>query len=381
MRALEVRHALTRRLRRPGLWLGATGLGLLWALVRLHLPVPYGRYGLGEAWLPGLALLLLVLLGPVPWQWTGDERPVAPAGRGCLQGLAFHGAWALLFLLAVGVILPPRRPRPAGPPPFPPPDTAWGPPGALPGPPPPAFRPHPLRPIPGGPLDGVALFHAFLILLSALGLGRVLADQEADARRAEASEALALGARAQALQAQLHPHALFNALSGLTELVHEDPEAAEAALITLTDFLRRLMRQGAQAAAPLAEERALVELQLRLAELRLGPRLQAEWDWPDWAGSQPAPPLLLQPLVENALEHGIARRTAGGRLRLRAAREDGGLVLEVANTGELADAPGREGTGLRNLRERLALLRPPGRLELAQRGGWTVARILLPEEA
>ncbi|HEU4950835.1 MAG TPA: histidine kinase [Holophagaceae bacterium] len=375
MRALDVRHALSRRLRRPGLWLGATGLGLLWALVRLHLPVPYGRYGLGEAWLPGLALLLLVLLGPVPWQWTGDDRPVAPAARGCLQGLVFHGAWALLFLLGVGLLLPPRGPRP-GPPPFPPPDAAWRPPG----PPPPAFRPRPhLRGPAGGALDGVALFHAFLLLLSALGLGRVLADQEADARRAEASEALALAARAQALQAQLHPHALFNALSGLTELVHEDPEAAEAALITLTDFLRRLMRQGAQAATPLAEERALVELQLRLAELRLGPRLQAEWDWPDWAGAQPTPPLLLQPLVENALEHGIARRTAGGRLRLRAAREDGGLVLEVANTGELADSPGREGTGLRNLRERLALLRPAGRLELAQRGGWTVARIHLPE--
>lgn len=374
MRAQEVRHSLTRRLRRPGLWLGAAGLGLLWALVRLHLPVPYGRYGLGEAWLPGIALLLLVALGPLPWQWTGDDRPVAPAGRGCLQGLAFHGAWALLFLLVVGLVLPPRPPRPLGPPPFPPPEARWGPPG----PPPPERRPRAPRPG-GGILDGVALFHVFLILVAALGVGRVLADQEAEARRAEASEALALAARAQALQAQLHPHALFNALSGLTELVHEDAEAAEAALITLTDFLRRLMRQGAQAAAPLSEERALVELQLRLAELRLGPRLQVEWDWPDWAGAHPAPPLLLQPLVENALEHGIARRTAGGRLRLRTAREGGELVLEVANTGQLEDAPAREGTGLRNLRERLALLRPPGRLELVQRGGWTVARIHLPE--
>ena len=224
-------------------------------------------------------------------------------------------------------------------------------------------------------LPGSALLAA---LLATLAAGRMMAEREADRRRARAADALAAQARLQALQAQLHPHALFNALSGLTELVHEDPEAAEAALVTLSDFLRHLLRKGSQALAPLGEERAMLNLQLRIAELRLGPRLQTEWEWPEWADEAAAPPLLLQPLVENALRHGIAARTMGGRLRIRVAREAGSLALEVANTGELIES-GREGMGLGNLRERLALLDPPGTLHLAQRGGWTVARLLIPE--
>jgi LytS/YehU family sensor histidine kinase len=231
---------------------------------------------------------------------------------------------------------------------------------------------------PGWRDTGLPAAALLLALLAAVAAGRMMAMREADRRRAEAAHALAAQVQAQALQAQLHPHALFNALSGLTELVHEDPEAAEAALVTLSDFLRRLLRQGACASAPLREERALLNLQLRIAELRLGPRLQVQWEWPDWADDREAPPLLLQPLVENAIRHGIAARTLGGRLRIRVAREDAALLLEVANTGEYLE-PAREGLGLGNLRGRLALLDPPGALDLRQRGAWTVARVLIPE--
>ena len=351
MEGRDLARAFRRRLRRPGLWLGAATLGLLWMIVRFRLGMPLGRYGLWELWLPGCALLLILLISPLPWQWTGDARPLAPLPRGLAQALLFNGAWIAVLLAGLDLLNPPRRP----PPPFPP----------------------PVADPPPSPLS-LDLLHGSLILLAALAAGRLLAHGEANESRAEAADALATQARAQALQAQLHPHALFNALSGLTELVHEDPEAAEAALVTLSDFLRRLLRQGAQARATLGEERALLQLQLRLAELRLGPRLETEWDWPAWADEALAPPLLLQPLVENALRHGIAARTMGGKLRIRAAREAGALALEVANTGELGE-PGREGTGLGNLRERLALLDPPGRLELAQRGGWTHARVLIPE--
>ncbi|HTL98329.1 MAG TPA: histidine kinase [Holophagaceae bacterium] len=352
MDAGNLKRSLRRRLRRPGLWLGALALGLLWVLVRFRLDAPLGGFGLGEVWLPGCALLVILFIAPLPWQWTGDARALAPAPRGLAQALPFNAAWIAILLAAFGTRNPPPRP----PPPFPPPPGASQPPSPL----------------------SLDFLHGSLILLAALAAGRLLAQSEADALRAEAADALAAQARGQALQAQLHPHALFNALSGLTELVHEDPEAAEAALVTLSDFLRRLMRQGARGQAPLGEERALLLLQLRIAELRLGPRLQTDWDWPEWADAATAPPLLLQPLVENALRHGIAARTLGGRLRIRAAREAGALMLEVANTGELVE-PSREGMGLGNLRERLALLDPPGRLELTQVGGWTRARVVIPE--
>ncbi len=351
MRLHELNRATARRLRRPGIWIAAAALGGLWAALRLSLPEPFGRYGPLEAWLPLLLMLLSLLLSPLPWQWSGDDRPMAAAGRGLAQAVVFNGLVIGALLLALGAVHPPPHPA------------------ALQGPPPPPWAPRTPPPF-------VDLFHGSLGLLLALAVGWVLAEREAEGLRAQAADALASQARTQALQAQLHPHALFNALSGLTELVHEDPEAAEAALITLTEFLRRLMRQGSMPEVPLREERALLELQLRLAELRLGPRLESQWQWPDWADETAVPPLLLQPLVENALRHGIAARTMGGHLRINVARESGALVLEVANTGRYEE-PSREGMGLSNLRERLALMAPPGRLELVQRGGWTVARVHL----
>ncbi|HJW08479.1 MAG TPA: hypothetical protein VJ483_02525, partial [Holophagaceae bacterium] len=104
----------------------------------------------------------------------------------------------------------------------------------------------------------------------------------------------------------------------------------------------------------------------------------AEWRWPDWADGLDVPPLLLQPLVENAIRHGVAKRTMGGILRIGVTKESGALLLQVANTGQLEE--GREGMGLGNLRERLALLEPPGTLELRQRGGWTEATIRLEQQ-
>ncbi|HJW08134.1 MAG TPA: histidine kinase, partial [Holophagaceae bacterium] len=297
MRSPQLTSALARRVRRPWLWTGVLGLGALWAALRLSLPVPFGRYGLWEAWLPLLLLVPALLLSPLPWQWTGDDRPLAPPARGLGQALIFNGVWIAALLLALDASHPPRPlPPPPGPPPLE---------GRRPGPPP----------------LSLDLFHGSTALVMALLLGWLLAEREAEELRARAADTLAAQARTQALQAQLHPHALFNAISGLTELVHEDPEAAEAALLTLSDFLRLLMRQGGRPLAPLREERALLELQLRLAELRLGPRLEAEWRWPDWADGLDVPPLLLQPLVENAIRHGVAKRTMGGILRIGVTKE------------------------------------------------------------
>jgi LytS/YehU family sensor histidine kinase len=212
----------------------------------------------------------------------------------------------------------------------------------------------------------------------AMILGWFLAEKErAEAAEAELAE-LARQAQAKALQAQLHPHALYNVLGGLTELVHEDPDAAEEALIGLVEMLRMLTRQGAASELPLSQERALVKHYLAIEEIRLGPRLQVKWQWPEWADPIKLPPLLLQPLVENAIKHGISPCPEGGTLRIGISRTSRDLVLRVANTGHSFDPKAAEGTGLRNLRERLALMpQLDPSLELRWEEGWALAELRL----
>jgi LytS/YehU family sensor histidine kinase len=220
----------------------------------------------------------------------------------------------------------------------------------------------------------------FLNYPLALILGWFLAGKE----RAEASERelreLADRSRAQGLQAQLNPHVLFNVLGGLTELVHEDPDAAEEALVGLVEMYRELMRHGAALRAPLAHERALTTRYLGIEAIRLGARLQVRWQWPDWADPLELPPLLLLPLVENAIKHGIAPQIEGGAIHIELTRTPASLLLRVSNTGQPLKADYLTGTGLGNLKERLALLPAPRpTLRLETEGAWTVARLELPK--
>lgn len=196
------------------------------------------------------------------------------------------------------------------------------------------------------------------------------------------AERLALQARSEEAQAlhlkgQIHPHVLFNALNGLAELMEDDPAQAEACIRSMSDFLHRILEATRQATWPLAEERALVEQFLVMESLRFGDRLRVRWDW-DPAGQELwVLPMVLQPLVENALKHGIAPEEEGGDLVLRARREGGGLLLEVLNTGSGPGAPGH-GVGLANLRARLALAYGDrAEFTLSREGAWTAARIRL----
>jgi sensor histidine kinase YesM len=147
-------------------------------------------------------------------------------------------------------------------------------------------------------------------------LGWVLAEKE----RAEAGESAAVRsaeeARAHALQSRMNPHVLFNAISGLAELVREEPEAAERALLNLSGLLRNLLDYGTRLSAPLSLERTMLEQYLSLEQIRLGKRLQIEWAWDVSLEGHELPPLLVQPLVENALKHGIAPHRPGGQLRI-----------------------------------------------------------------
>ncbi len=363
MHAPALLRALRHRLLRPGrTGLLLLGLGGTWALIRAFLDAPFGRLGPGEALLPLSFLAGGLYLAPTAWQWTADEQPLAPTLRGLVQSLLWNGVWVTgLLALFLSLAEPDPRGRP---------DRG------------PRRIPHHVEGVHhrGWPPPGPAIFHFALGLLLATLLGRTVAEREAAEAREADLRTHADQARALALQAQMQPHALFNALSGMVELVREDPVATEGALIALCDYLRRLMSHAGRERAPLGDERALVVDYLRVEQVRLGPRLSVQWDWEEALEALPLPPLLLQPLVENAILHGIAPARMGGTLRITARREGGPVRVEVANTGCPLRPGAAEGMGLGHLRTRLALAwGQEATFDLVQEGELTLARVLLPE--
>jgi LytS/YehU family sensor histidine kinase len=179
------------------------------------------------------------------------------------------------------------------------------------------------------------------------------ASREAE-RRALESQVATREAELRALRAQLNPHFLFNSLNSINALVGSDPEAARRMCESLGDFLRRTLALGARDAVSLGEELALVDRYLAIERVRFGERLRVECRLEPAVERCLVPPLLLQPLVENAIKHGIAERIEGGTVRIAAARHDGVLTIEVENDVD-SDAPPRrgEGVGLANVRRRL----------------------------
>ena len=181
--------------------------------------------------------------------------------------------------------------------------------------------------------------------------------------------------QSRALQSQLEPHVLYNALNGLAELVHDDPEAAEEMIAKLADLYRMLTHHGEAELVPLMKERRLVETYFAMEQMRLGDRLRVSWDWPSWADAVVLPPLFLQPLAENAVKHGLSPCEDGGEIRFSCARDQDALVLTVANTGKPLAEGAKDGVGLANLKARLALWSGSGTFTLEQDGPWTVATL------
>ena len=179
-------------------------------------------------------------------------------------------------------------------------------------------------------------------------------------RRAREVELSLREARLHALALELQPHFLFNTLNGIAALVRADPRTAERMMITLSDLLRLTLRSGQVGQLPLGEELRQLDLYLGLQQMRHGSRLTVTRDVP--ADLEPArvPAMLLQPLVENALSHGIGGRPGPGTLSLRAWREGDRLYLSVEDdgVGVPKDGPRREGVGLSNTRARLVALYP-----------------------
>jgi two-component system, LytTR family, sensor histidine kinase AlgZ len=168
-------------------------------------------------------------------------------------------------------------------------------------------------------------------------------------------QVLSREAELKALRAQLHPHFLFNSLNSVVALIKRDPEAARRTCVMLADFLRDSLTFGAKEGIPLSEELALAEKLLTIEKVRFGSRLVYESRVEEAARTCPVPPLLLQPLVENAVTHGIAHLLDGGTIVVEASRRAGRLELAVENPRD-PDARISKGTGLGldNVRRRLA---------------------------
>lgn len=213
-------------------------------------------------------------------------------------------------------------------------------------------------------------------------LSKARAEVALEKARAEAIERQALQAQLQLLQAQIEPHMLFNTLANLQGLIALDPVRAQSMLDQLIVYLRATLSASRAERTTLGQEFSLLEAYLGLMSTRMGARLRFELELPEALRSTEVPPMLLQPLVENAIAHGVEPNVAGGHVMVSARLAGGGLELLVTDTGRGLDAgPGKPGSGmgLSNIRERLHALygeRASLSLEAAPQGA--TARVYLP---
>jgi sensor histidine kinase YesM len=181
--------------------------------------------------------------------------------------------------------------------------------------------------------------------------------REARERRLEAVElgAMLQKAQLQALRSQLNPHFLFNTLHSIAELIHENPRQAEQMVVQLGELLHKSLKTQA-VEVPLSEELDFIRSYLSIEQMRLGERLELVWKIDPAAVDVLVPSLILQPIVENSIRHGIAVSSQAGRLEITAARAGDQLRLEVRDNGPGLGAPSEKtgnGIGLENTRARL----------------------------
>ncbi len=235
--------------------------------------------------------------------------------------------------------------------------------------------------------DGLTYLYAAGVLLYLLAVALhylliALEESRLAERRALESDVAAREAELRALRAQVNPHFLFNSLNSIGSLAGSDPQAARRMCLLLGDFLRQSLRLGARPRIALADELAIGANYLEIERVRFGSRLQVEEEIAEEARACRIPPLLLQPLLENAVVHGIAHRLEGGTVRCAARRQGAALVLTVENPCD-ADRPrGRgAGVGLENVRRRLAAAYgSEGRMQAAEEDGSYRVVLSLPAE-
>jgi sensor histidine kinase YesM len=212
-------------------------------------------------------------------------------------------------------------------------------------------------------------------------LAKAEAERERERSRVAELQRQAIDAQLRSLQAQIEPHFLFNTLANVVSLIDAAPDKARLMLERLIELLRASLAASRSERTTLGQEAALVTAYLDILSIRMGERLHYTIDVPNELTEVRIPPLSLQPLVENAIEHGLEPKLDGGSVRLAARSASGALQLEVEDDG-LGFAPRDEsGVGLSNLRERLASLygnRASVAIEELTRG--TRVRVTLPLE-
>jgi signal transduction histidine kinase len=325
--------------------------GLTYASSREQIPLPQSI-----ALAAGL-VAPCVVLGRIVWRFnSGERRPPPAAARAFLEhavvGASFSAMWIVSFVALAYVIRP---------------DVATN------------FLEDP----------GIWQFVYGFVIYGAIAFAARGSRTELQLRKREAQlrerEFAATCAELQALRAQLDPHFLFNTLHSLTQLAREDPYATGEALERFGELMRYVLNAGhdAMAEVPLEDDIGFVRHYLALESLRLGERLHVVEELDPDALELAVPPLLLQPLVENAIRHAVAPRIAGGTIRLSAKVTEDTLTIEVADDGAGADPEAwrcSEGLGLQIVRRQIES-RFPGadnfRVITRPGGGFTV-RLQIP---
>ena len=216
----------------------------------------------------------------------------------------------------------------------------------------------------------------FSLQRAAARMARRLKEKEINEERLERLRALA---ELDALQAKINPHFLFNTLNSIASLISENPAAAESTVEKLSELFRYTLQRSGEREVKLSEELEIVRSYLEIEKLRFGDRLQFDIRSDPRLDEFSLPALLIQPLVENSIKHGIASDPRGGRVSVETRSLNGGCVITVRDSGKgFAGAVEETGFGLKSIRERLNLAFD-GRASLAiHTEGETVIEISLP---
>jgi two-component sensor histidine kinase len=343
-----------------GLWAAAIVYTVAISALAARIP----GIGLGAPIVEQIILLLLWGAATPAILWSAERLPL-DRRRWLANGVA-HGVIATAFIVALNLVAPAVT-----------------------------------RLVLGEPFDAAAVwrygiaqlvrvFHLALIVYAfILGAGhylRTLDIRRAEQLRAERLRADLAAAQLRALTLQLQPHFLFNALNAVGALIITERNREAFDMVgRLGELLRALLAMERRDEVSLREELELAEAYVAIEQARLGDRLAVRWDVAADVRGALLPPMVLQPLLENAIRHGIARASCGGTLAIVARRDGGRLALEIRDDGvgppdgTSGDAARGSGVGLGNTSRRLAhLYGADQRLELTRDGGWTRVRVELP---